>query len=83
MKGAETKNEALVTDQASEKEQIGNREDAKESEAAGAGESTDSGISGEVLGSNVTVADLPEVPATEPSTGDEPASKRQKPSSDS
>ncbi|KFY88586.1 hypothetical protein V500_06259 [Pseudogymnoascus sp. VKM F-4518 (FW-2643)] len=51
---------------------------AEKAEVVGAGETVVGSTSGNVSGSHATVDDLPEVPKAEPSTGDEPESKRQK-----
>jgi hypothetical protein len=83
LKGGEAKDEAETTGQAGKDEQSESKGKAEKFEAGESGDSEGSGNSKGLSENQATIGDLPEVPAAEPSTGEEPASKRQKSSSDS
>jgi hypothetical protein len=82
LKGGETQDEAQTTDQASEKERTESGDETEnETEkpgTGGSGETQRGGIARDRSKHHATVGDFPEVPETEPSTGDEPAPKRQR-----
>lgn len=78
VKGGDPADVVKAKEATDDNEQAEASDKAEKGKVVGAGETAVGSTSRNVSGSHATVDDLPEVPKAEPSTGDEPESKRQK-----